>query len=163
MKVTNPIVRIRGWRSGNVSPSLQKVVEELFSDAADYDDDQIAKMIDRLKRGRSVALEFDTGDEDAARAFMQKVASVGLHATLHEKPIKFHMYHGGFEFFAYASLRTIVPAVLLVILAEPWLGLVLCAIVVGALVSAFAIHIVINRSNRPAELLEHFDEDTRAG
>ena|SRR5437899_8710608 len=163
MKVSVPIVRVCGWRSGDVSTSTQKVVGQLFADTAEYDDDQIASTVKRLKAGRSVTLEFDAGDEDAARAFIQRLASVGLHSTLHNKSIKFHMYHGGFEFFAYSTLRTIAPAVVLMILAEPWLGFVLCAIAVGALVSAFAIHIMINRSNRSAELLEHFDEDTTAG
>ena len=139
------------------------MIGQLFADAAEYDDDQIASTVKRLEAGRSVTLEFDTGDEDAARAFMQRLANVGLRSTLHNKSIKFHMYHGGFEFFAYATLRIIAPAVVLMIVAEPWLGLVLCAIAVGALVAAFAIHIMINRSNRTAELLEHFDEHTRAG
>ena len=163
MKIITPIVRVRGWRTGGVSASLQQVIAGILADAVDFDAEQTAKTIRRLSEGRTVRVEFDTGENDAARAFMRRLEAVGLASTLQEKSIKVPMYHGGFEFFGYLVVRFVLPAILIMIIAEPWTGWVFMAIAIGAVLAAVVIHFMIKRSNRSLELLERFDDDTRAG
>jgi hypothetical protein len=78
-----PLIRLTGWpgklRSGNLPPSLSAfLVHDARMELAEAE-----ATVQRLKKGKSVDITFDTGEDESATAFAEKAKTFSLDAEIY--------------------------------------------------------------------------------
>ena len=155
-----PTVRIKGWPRRGAPSVPPPGLTALLSDDVDMDAEQVEETFRRLKKGKSVDLPFDPGDEAPARRMMKKLELLGLESELRDEEAE-DPDRAGERGWRFRGALYIALFLIGAIARSPWLGVLLVAIGLGAVGCAALIRKMTARAERRFEVLRSFDPDDK--